>query len=115
MGKTYTPENPPKSGNALKAWNYLIRTNFWKPGKPPLELFFAKKYDCGLHDVWVGDWGQRQLHYEGMETMSHTVEAWMLRLVNMDGTDDFDMIRKFRDLALKQKEERAKNAQTEAK
>jgi hypothetical protein len=108
MSKTYTPENPPKSGNALKAWNYLTRKNFWFPGRPPEELFFAKQYDGDLRDVWVGGWGYIQGAYESGETMSCTVEAWTLRLMNMDGTDNGELICEVRDLALKQKEECAK-------
>ena len=71
--KTYTPENPPKSGNALKAWEYLTRTNRWFPNKPPKEMYFAKLYDCSLHDVWVGNWGYAFGPYDGYEDMDHYI------------------------------------------
>lgn len=76
MIKTYTPKEPPKTGNALKAWNHFVKIR-----GIPKEMFFAKKYDGDIRNVWVGFYGFVLGPYESGKTDDRTISTRELEVL----------------------------------
>jgi hypothetical protein len=92
MRKSFTTQNPPISGNALKAWNWMAKKNTWEVGKPPRIL--VQKND-GDADIWVGTW------CSDIQTMS--VLDVLLCTLNEDGSNNMKLIKEIQEYVAKQK------------
>lgn len=94
MRKSFTTQNPPKSGNALKAWNWMAKKNTWEVGKPPRMMALKRNADGA--DIWAGTW------CSDIQTM--TVLDVLLFTLNEDGSNNMRLIKEMQEYVAKQKE-----------
>lgn len=87
--KIYTKSNPPKRGNALKAWNYFKLNNPFSKGKEPSFM----NYLNGPKNIWSGFYEVQS----GSSVLSAmTIQSVLLRLLKNDGTINYELLEQIR-------------------